>query len=98
MARPPPPCIWRITKNQSPIIKRPGNQEITMPRTEGTFSSDWPTRIWTLLSLSVFQRSGSLVGALVVKVLPPSRVPVMVLPWTVTLRTCLLATSVRKSL
>ena len=60
MARPPPPCIWRMKKIQTPISSSIGNQEISMPNSDGTFSSEGAALICTCLSMRRLTRLGSL--------------------------------------
>jgi hypothetical protein len=62
MARPPPDCIWRMKKIQTPMRSSIGNQEIRMPNSEGTLSSDGAAVMRTPLFVSR-SMTGALSGA-----------------------------------
>ena len=59
IARPPPPCIWRMKKIHTPISSSIGNQEISTPNSDGTFSSTGAAVMRTPLSVSRLTRLGS---------------------------------------
>ena len=59
IARPPPPCIWRMKKIHTPISSSIGNHEISTPNSDGTLSSTGAAEILTPLSISRPTRLGS---------------------------------------
>ncbi len=60
MARPPPPCIWRMKKIHTPISSSIGNQLISTPNKVGTFSSGGAAFTVTFFASSCDTRPGSL--------------------------------------
>ena len=58
MARPPPPCIWRMKKIQTPISSSIGNQDSSTPNSDGTLSSSGAAVIRTPLSISRLDQIG----------------------------------------
>ena len=59
MARPPPPCIWRMKNIQTPISSSIGNQLMSTPSRVGTFSSAGTDLKFTCLSSRRWTRPGS---------------------------------------
>ncbi|OPY05949.1 MAG: hypothetical protein A4E61_00124 [Syntrophorhabdus sp. PtaB.Bin184] len=78
MALPPPDCIWRMKKIQTPMSRSMGNQDMKMD-CHNPDSSSGLAVIFTFFSRSVFTRSGSS-GAKVLNSLPSLNVPVMFCP------------------
>jgi hypothetical protein len=52
MARPPPPCIWRMKKIHTPINSSIGNHDTRTPNSDGTFSSIGAAVMRTPFSIS----------------------------------------------
>ena len=59
MALPPPDCIWRMKKIQTPISSSIGNQDTSTPSSEGMLSSTGAAVIRTPCSVRRLTRLGS---------------------------------------
>ncbi len=82
MALPPPLCIWRMKKIQTPMRSIMGNQETNIVPQDG-LSTTGSTAILTPLARSLPMRSGYW-GKKVWNSLPSAYFPSMSLPWMVT--------------